>query len=119
MQSNPPILNDGCCSLDEALRPGLFRALGDPCRLGILIELATGRRARSVGDIAARWPVDLSVVSRHLGTLRRAGVVEATKHGRQVHYRARCGELAQALRQMATALEACCPTEPQPKESKP
>jgi DNA-binding transcriptional ArsR family regulator len=53
--------------------------------------------------------VDLSVVSRHLRTLREAGVVDARKQGKEVFYRVRFDALIGILRNLADALEACCP----------
>lgn len=62
-------------------------------------------------DVGSCCSVDLSVVSRHLRTLRDAGVVAAERHGREVHYRVQARELATLLRNLASALEACCPDE--------
>lgn len=51
-------------------------------------------------------PVDISVVSRHLGILRDAGILEARKRGREVYYRVRIDQLTALLRNLADALEA-------------
>lgn len=100
-----------CCggALQSLLEPGLFRALSDPNRLAILGILAGCGGARTVSELAACCPIDLSVVSRHLATLREAGVVQATRAGKTVLYRARCDVLARTLRAIADALESCCP----------
>ncbi len=98
-----------CVALKQWLSPGLFRALGDPNRLAILVALSDGGRERTVSDVAECCPVDLSVVSRHLRTLREAGVVEARKQGKEVLYRVRFDALVTILRNLADALEACCP----------
>jgi DNA-binding transcriptional ArsR family regulator len=95
-----------CC-----LSPPLFKALGDPTRLGILLALAARPGERSVSELGLCCPVDLSVVSRHLRTLREAGVVEARRDGKEVRYRVRFGALAGELRRLADALDACCPPE--------
>ena len=50
-------------------------------------------------------PIDLSVVSRHLGVLRDAGILEAQKRGREVYYRVRVDKLTTLLRNLADALE--------------
>jgi DNA-binding transcriptional ArsR family regulator len=50
-------------------------ALGNPLRRDILRELRAG--PRSVGDLAARFPVSRPAVSRHLRLLEDAGLVEA------------------------------------------
>lgn len=89
--------------------PRLFRALGDPTRILILMRLARCCGPQTVSQAAANSAVDLSVVSRHLGILRDAGVVTVRKDGRQVYYAVRYAEVARSLRLLADALEACCP----------
>ena len=103
---------EGTCCPDLAglLEPRFFRALGDASRLGILVGLAEERSPRTVGAIAACCTVDLSVVSRHLGMLRDAGIVTAEKRGKEVHYSVCCPEVADTLRTIADAIEACCPS---------
>ena len=104
-----------CCpSIADSFAPELFKALGDPNRIAILADLAQACAPRRVTEIATCCPIDLSVVSRHLRQLRQAGVVEAEKKGREVFYTVRDGELARVLRRMAAAIEACCPTQPEP-----
>jgi len=51
-------------------------------------------------------------VSRHLAVLRDAGILSAVKTGREVRYAVRFPELAQVLRRLADALEACRPAAP-------
>lgn len=95
--------------LDGLLDPEAFKALADPTRVALLACLAKCGRACTVGEVADCCSVDLSVVSRHLAQLAAAGVVESRKEGRAVLYRVRYGELCHWLRQLADALEACCP----------
>lgn len=100
----------GCCGpVDGLLDPGLFKALGDPTRLALLACLMKCGRACSVGEIAECCSVDLSVVSRHLQVLARAGAAEARKQGREVFYAARYEHLAGVLRDLAAAVDSCCP----------
>ena len=95
--------------IDGLLNPALFRALSDPTRLRLLACLAKCARPCSVGEVAECCSVDLSVVSRHLGELARAGLLESTKQGRTVSYRVRFAEVAGVFRALADALEECCP----------
>ena len=74
-----------------------------------MAQLASAGEGQTVSDVARCCPVDLSVVSRHLKILRQAGICEATKQGKEVHYRIRVKELAAVLRNIAAALEDCCP----------
>jgi DNA-binding transcriptional ArsR family regulator len=101
-----------CAGLAPHLEPRLFKALSDPNRLAILAHLAEGGSEMTVTDVAGCCPVDISVVSRHLGALREAGIVTAEKRGKMVFYQVRAAELADALRALADALEACCPDGP-------
>lgn len=93
--------------VDGLLEPELFRALGDPTRVGLLACLAKCGRACSVGEVAACCAVDLSVVSRHLQTLERAGVLESTKTGRTVLYAVRYEIVSRRLRALADAIARC------------
>ena len=102
--------NQTCCAeLEGWLSPVLFKALSDPNRIALLVALAESRREQTVSEIAKTCSVDLSVVSRHLKTLRDAGVLQAEKRGKQVFYSVRISGLVIALRGLADALEACCP----------
>lgn len=90
--------------------PCLFKTLSDPTRLAVLIRLATASSPLTVSDASQCCGVHLSGVSRHLKTLREAGLVEAVKSGREVVYRPRLAELVATLRGVADALESgsCC-----------
>lgn len=94
-------------ALQEALDPGLFRALSDPNRLQLLARLAVSAEPITVSEACDCCGVHLSGVSRHLATLREAGVVRAEKSGREVRYELDCAALAGVLRGLADALEVC------------
>jgi ArsR family transcriptional regulator len=98
-------------AIDGLLDPGVFKALSDPTRLRLLACIAKCGRECGVGEVAECCSVDLSVVSRHLSALERAGVLEASRRGRTVSYRVRFAELAHMLRSLAAAIEECCPAE--------
>ncbi len=61
---------------DEA---GQWQALGDPARWRIFCVLAQG--PRSVTSLCEELDTYQSQVSGHLGVLRRAGLVEASRSG--------------------------------------
>lgn len=101
-------LPDACTdALTPYLRPEMFRALGDTTRLALLARLAATPGAQTVTELSSCCGVHLSGVSRHLKILHDAGLLDAERQGREVLYRLDCGALAQALRGMADALEAC------------
>ncbi|HMN97333.1 MAG TPA: metalloregulator ArsR/SmtB family transcription factor [Phycisphaerales bacterium] len=94
--------------IDAFLDPRLFRALGDPTRARLFACLSKCGRPCSVSEVAECCSVDLSVVSRHLSLMARAGALAATRRGRVVLYRVRSRELVGVLRGLADAIEACC-----------
>jgi len=94
--------------LAQLLSPKLFKALSDPTRLSLLVRLSQAESPRTVGELANGSEVDISVVSRHLATLREAGVLECRKHGKEVRCFVKCGEVAGILRELADALDNCC-----------
>ncbi len=98
-----------CCrrAIDGRLDVGLFKALGEATRARLAACIAKCGRGCSVGEIAECCDVDLSVISRHLKVLERAGVLSASKSGRVVMYRVEYARLAGSLRALAEAVEAC------------
>jgi ArsR family transcriptional regulator, arsenate/arsenite/antimonite-responsive transcriptional repressor len=63
----------------------LFRTLADPTRLRLLNLLACGETC--VCELTDTLRVVQPKVSRHLRHLRRAGLVEARRDGKWIHYR--------------------------------
>jgi DNA-binding transcriptional ArsR family regulator len=62
-----------------------FNAIAEPRRRQILILLVA--REQPVGAIAAAVGLGQPSVSKHLGVLRRVGLVRARRQGRQMLYR--------------------------------
>ena len=62
----------------------LLRVLGHPMRLAVLKELTGGER--SVGDVAERTGLGLSVLSQQLAILRKAGLVRTRRDAKLVFY---------------------------------
>lgn len=62
----------------------LFRLLGDPTRLRIVLVCLDERRA--VGAIAEALGLSSSLVRHHLRLLRAARIVRAERQGKQVFY---------------------------------
>ena len=61
-----------------------FRALGDGTRRRILDLLR--ERARTSGEIAARFESSWPTISRHLAVLREAGLVLTERKGQEIYY---------------------------------
>ena len=75
----------------------LFRILADPTRR-LILDLLAERGPLTVGELAGAFPrLVASGISKHLMSLRGAGLVTATRHGRQQIYRLEAGALAAGL----------------------
>ncbi len=59
---------------------GIFGALADPTRRAILARLALGET--TVGELAEPFAMSLPAVSKHLGVLETAGLVQRERQGR-------------------------------------
>lgn len=74
----------------------LFAALGDPTRRALFERLAH-QGEQTVGALTAYAGVSQPAVSKHLGVLKGAGLVQDRRDGRRTHYSAR----PQALQPLA------------------
>jgi DNA-binding transcriptional ArsR family regulator len=61
-----------------------FKALADPTRREILRLLRDG--PKTSGEIADRFPTAWATISRHLATLREAGLILSERKGQQIVY---------------------------------
>ena len=71
----------------------LFRTLADPTRRAIFERLCRDGE-QTVGALTERAGVSQPAVSKHLGVLRKAGLVRDRHEGRQTHYSAQLRALA-------------------------
>jgi DNA-binding transcriptional ArsR family regulator len=71
----------------------LFRTLADPTRRAIFERLCR-EGEKTVGALTARAKISQPAVSKHLGVLKRAGLVRDRHEGRQTHYSAQLSALA-------------------------
>ncbi|WP_346927562.1 metalloregulator ArsR/SmtB family transcription factor [uncultured Arthrobacter sp.] len=84
-----PILS----AIDVLARFG--KALADPTRAAILLELKSGPAFPS--DLASQIGVSRQILSNHLGCLRACGLVVAEPAGRRISYELSDSRLAHAL----------------------
>lgn len=63
----------------------LLKALGNPDRLLLLCQLVTGEM--NVGELERRLGIVQPTLSQQLGVLRREGLVDTRRDGRQIFYR--------------------------------
>ena len=71
----------------------LFRTLADPTRRAIFERLCRDGEL-TVGGLTAQAGISQPAVSKHLGVLKRAGLVRDRHQGRQTHYTAQLSALA-------------------------
>jgi ArsR family transcriptional regulator, cadmium/lead-responsive transcriptional repressor len=78
----------------------VFAALADPTRRHLVRQLAeTG--AATATELSAELPMTRQAVSKHLAQLEEAGLVAATRAGREVRYRLTTPRLDEAMAWMA------------------
>ena len=70
---------------DSAAMSSVFHALADPTRRRLVETLGTGER--TVGELAEPLAISLPAVSKHLGVLERAGLLQRRREGRSYHLR--------------------------------
>jgi len=90
----------------------LFKALGEPARVE-LVRLLIARGPSDLGTLAEQVPQDVSVISRHLSVLHRAGLVRREKAGRHVRFELDGPALLERIEaiaaQLRSAVPYCCP----------
>lgn len=75
-------------------------ALADETRWDILRRL--GEESRSASELADLLPVSRQAIAKHLGVLAEVGLVEPSREGRQVRYRALGQQLTALARDLDT-----------------
>lgn len=85
--------------LDPDQLDAIFGALADPTRRAMLARLAAGEFGTS--ELAEPFDMSLVAVSKHLGVLERAGLVERQREGRV----RRCRLVADPLKEAAEWME--------------
>ncbi|HLO35579.1 MAG TPA: metalloregulator ArsR/SmtB family transcription factor [Candidatus Deferrimicrobium sp.] len=86
----------------DTLQAEIMRTLAHPRRLRIIHRLSGG--PVEVGRIAADLGISQPNASQHLAVMRAVGVVEAERHGREVHYRLSDPEIVAACGLMRRVL---------------
>ena len=100
-----------CCGIPGIPDARFLKSIGDPTRLRILAYLIEAKEPQIVSEISKNFPIDISVVSRHLAILRDEGILLAEKHGKEVYYSVRYEFLSSILKNFAATIESCCPSQ--------
>lgn len=84
----------------------VFSALAQPTRLSVFrLLVKQGCSGLPVLEISRRLGVVPSTLSGHLATLKRSGILTATRHQKEIHYAA---NLATVNELIAFLLADCC-----------
>ena len=67
-------------------RASIFAALGDQTRLSVLTRLSAGE-SQSIARLTAGSRLSRQAMTKHLGVLRRAGIVRSMRVGRENLFR--------------------------------
>jgi DNA-binding transcriptional ArsR family regulator len=78
----------------------LLQAVADTSRRRVL-DLILTRGDVTATELAAELPFTRQAVTKHLAVLDRSGLVESTRHGREVRYSVRPDQIDVAARAMA------------------
>jgi ArsR family transcriptional regulator len=85
VQPRAPLAEPRVVAEPRNLTVEAFRALADPVRLQLLARVAA-HGPICVCHLEEQLPYSQSRISKHLGTLRRAGLVSARREGTWVYY---------------------------------
>jgi DNA-binding transcriptional ArsR family regulator len=85
-----------------------LKALASETRQQIMLLFADGSE-RTVGEIAECCGLGQSTTSEQLAILRRGGLVQSTRDGKLVRYRADPATISARLGELQQYLACCCP----------
>lgn len=108
MTSSSDTLDLGRLRESAAAAGQLLKALANPDRLLLLCQLSQGER--NVGELEALLGIVQPTLSQQLAVLRREGLVDTRRDGKQVYYRI---SSVQALALINTLYQQFCGEAPQ------
>lgn len=85
-----------------------LRACASETRQKILFLFVDGTE-RTVGQIADQLEIVPSTASEHLAILKRGGLLDAQREGKEVYYRPNRARILGLLQTLTQLLTACCP----------
>ncbi|MBU4227916.1 metalloregulator ArsR/SmtB family transcription factor [bacterium] len=102
---NKPKKYNLCCSMDECLE--LLRALSDKTRQEI-IKIFTEKKELCVSDITKKFTLSRPTISHHLNLMKRAGLLNARKEGREIYYSFNKPYVTELMQSILNNLKTCC-----------
>ena len=87
----------------------LLKALASENRQRILLEVFRDGKPRTVNQIAEQLGLGQSTASEHLAQMKRAGVLQSQKIGKEVLYKPDRVRLLAQLQRFVDLVVRCCP----------
>lgn len=87
----------------------LLKALVSENRQRILLEVFRDGKPRTVNQIAEQLGLGQSTASEHLAQMKRAGVLQSQKIGKEVLYKPNRVRLLAQLQDLIDLVARCCP----------
>jgi DNA-binding transcriptional ArsR family regulator len=86
-----------------------LKALASETRQRILFRAFASGQERTVSQVAEAAGLGQSTTSEHLAILKRGGLLQSRREGKEVYYRPDRAKILAALRYLTEALTCCCP----------
>ena len=86
---------------------GFMKALASESRIKIMMAFMDGK-PRTVNEVAETVKLGQSTCSEHLAILKRAGVMQSEKQGKEVIYQPNRDRISARLEMLAAFLKTCC-----------
>lgn len=90
-----------------------LKALASDTRQIIFFKVFAGGGEYTVGQVAETVKLGQSTASEHLAVLKRAGLLQSRREGKEVYYRPDSQRILATLRQLTEQISRCCPPEPE------
>lgn len=94
--------------LIDSIDSKFFKALSEPVRVQLLKYLILSGKS-DIASIAAAFPQDRSVISRHLQAMHNAGILRSAKVSRHVYYEIDGGVVLEKFERIAAQIRQCLP----------
>lgn len=92
--------------MDQETALGAFAALAQPSRIAVFrLLIRVGPEGLPALEVSRRLDIVPSTLSGHLASLKRAGLLTATRHRREIRYAANPGAISELVRFL---LSDCC-----------
>lgn len=89
--------------------PEFLKALASETRQNIFFKVFINGGEHTVGEVAEIMHLGSSTASEQLAILKRAGLLQSRKEGKEVYYRPDSGKILGMLKELTAQISRCCP----------